>query len=344
MKIRSFILTVICSLSVFIDCYAQEKKISDIQTPPSPAFVLLGIEPNSISKPTTPRAVAASFVSSVQQGGALEVAPYWLASHPNLTFDDYYNAGLGQTIMQTLSISFATVPKTEISDTLGTRVGLGARWLLIAGHPRDSLKIFQKKLENILADMLDPQNSDQLAELEKERRELSLKIQKEDELRQYSVAMASAVSMNFRNDSFSDGKFDKWGVWITASYILEDPSVDLLAVARVIGNNKEEGTQNVFDFGGRIIASIHDFSLSCEYIQRTEINIDRTAKFLKINSRNFFLKNTYRLTGNVEYKYNDDVSVSLTFGRNYTNEKEDSGTLVAQVGLNLGFGKIPFTK
>src|SRR5574340_1225846 len=127
MKISSFILAVICSLSVFIDCYAQEKKINDIQTPQSPAFVLLGIEPNSISKPTTPRAVAASFVSAVQQGGALEMAPYGLASHPNLTFDDYYNAGLGQTIMQTLSLSVATVPKTEISDTLGTRVGFGAR-------------------------------------------------------------------------------------------------------------------------------------------------------------------------------------------------------------------------
>jgi hypothetical protein len=326
-----------------ISVFGQETKIDAIQTPPSPAFVLLGIEPASLNKPTTPRAAAVNLISAVQQGGALEVAPYWLKSHHDLTFEKYMNADLGQTIIQTLSISFATIPKTGTADTLGTRAGLGMRFMLVQGQPnRQRIKALRDSLSTLQQLILDAEDTSKIAALQGDARKLSLKIQNEMHQRTgFSLATASAMTVNFLQDNFSKGKIDKWGFWLTASYLLEDPAVDFLAVARIIGNTKLEGTQNVFDVGGRLVTSAGDFSLSCEYIQRVELNTDRSSQYLNTKSNNFFLKNTYRLTCNIEYKYNNDASVYITFGKNFSNEKEEDGTLTAQVGLNLGFGEIP---
>jgi len=105
---------------------AQEEPASipefvTLRTPTSPAFVLLGITPTTVERPTTPRAVATSFLSHFTEGGgailprqfALEVGPYWLWSHPRLTIEDYMGAGgslgnkLGTSLQRTLSIAVA---------------------------------------------------------------------------------------------------------------------------------------------------------------------------------------------------------------------------------------------
>ncbi len=340
--------TIFCIIIIVLTIFslnAQQTNISDLKTPPSPAFVLLGIEPTSISSPSTPRAVAGSFVSTIQQGGAMEIAPYWLTAHPNLTFDEYYKANVGQTILQTLSISFATIPKTSDTDTMGTRVGLGARWLLVSGEPRDSLYILKDGLKKLQGELLETEDSVKQKEIKSKMKAVSLAIQKMDHRRVgFSLAMASAATMNFLHNNPREGKLDKWGVWLTASYLMDEPSIDFLAVARVITNSKEEGSQNIFDLGARIVASISNFSLSCEYIQRAELSLEHTAQTGSIKSGNFFLKNTYRLAGNLEYKYSSDISVFMTFGKNYSTENEQNGSLVAQVGFNFGLGEIPIIK
>lgn len=342
MKKKHMLFAAVFVLVIHVNVTAQQTKISDLQTPPSPAFVLFGAEPNSITAPSTPRAVAASFLTSIQQGGAFEFAPYWLSSHPKLTFDQYYNPDVGESIIQSLSVSFATIPKTGSEDTIGTRAGLGLRCLIIPGKPSDELKTLRTELSKKQLEFLNEEDSIKQKKIEAELKVLSLSIQKEDHNRVgFSLAFASAASMNFLNDNFSNGKFDKWGVWLTASYLWNEPSVDILAVARFLGSSKEEGTQNVLDFGCRAVAGISNFSLSLEYIQRTQLDIQRDAAFNNIKSSNFFLKNTFRLAGNIEYKYSGDVSVFLTFGKNYSNEKEDNGSLIAQVGFNLGLGSIP---
>lgn len=105
---------------------AQEKAAAipqfvTLRTPTSPAFVLLGLTPTTVERPTTPRAVATSFLSHFTEGGgailprqfALEVGPYWLWSHPRLTLEDYMSAGgslgnqLGTSLQRTLSIAVA---------------------------------------------------------------------------------------------------------------------------------------------------------------------------------------------------------------------------------------------
>src|SRR4051812_24975372 len=66
--------------------------VSDARTPEAPAFVLLGVSPSQIDRPTTPRALTISVISAsfdsdnlLPHNYALQVAPYWLKGHPALT-------------------------------------------------------------------------------------------------------------------------------------------------------------------------------------------------------------------------------------------------------------------
>ncbi|HZR80087.1 MAG TPA: hypothetical protein VFD92_03235 [Candidatus Binatia bacterium] len=122
--------------------------VEDLRTPYSPAFVLLGIEPATVERPTNPKALALSAFGAIQNGGnfALEVAPYWLFRHPTLTYEDYYGANTFEVMLQTLSISVATslnmdTKPSDMSETdssNATGAGVGARLSVLRGKPDQS--------------------------------------------------------------------------------------------------------------------------------------------------------------------------------------------------------------
>src|SRR5438128_12143539 len=70
-----------------------------LRTPASPAFVVLDVSPTAIQRPTQPSTLAFALLQGLSldepQTAAgnfsLEVAPYWLVSHPSLTLNRYYN-------------------------------------------------------------------------------------------------------------------------------------------------------------------------------------------------------------------------------------------------------------
>ena len=109
-------------------------KVTDLHTPSAPGFVLLGVEPTAIEKPTTPAAFATSLQSALTTSGlrpgySLEVAPYWLKNRPTLTIEEYRNPSILQNIQQTTSVSLAT---SSIGSS-GTGLGFGVRIQLFSG-------------------------------------------------------------------------------------------------------------------------------------------------------------------------------------------------------------------
>ena len=116
-----------------------EITLTDLKTPSSPAFVILGIEPSTVSRPTTPRALALELLSRTEHANvlprdyALEFSPYWLRSRPELTFDQYISPSTAQALQQSFSISVATKASIEGSDSV-TSLGLGFRLTPFAGH------------------------------------------------------------------------------------------------------------------------------------------------------------------------------------------------------------------
>lgn len=125
---------------------AEDLVTPDLQTPPSPALQILGATSTAVERPSTPSAVAASLASAIQKSGGipdnfgLEVAPYWLYSHPNLTFEDYYHPDLVQTLLQTASLSLATTRSETDDGTEFTRLASGIRVQLVTGGQSRDLK------------------------------------------------------------------------------------------------------------------------------------------------------------------------------------------------------------
>jgi len=129
----------IATLSANVDraAAAAEGEVDDIpdadklRTPDSPAFVILGVAPTDIQKPTSPRELAVAlseFVDddnnvSIPSNVAIEVAPYWWANRDALTFEAY-QGGTWIQLVRNLSLSLAT-SGVEGADTRG--LGFGFR-------------------------------------------------------------------------------------------------------------------------------------------------------------------------------------------------------------------------
>ncbi|MFC2141999.1 hypothetical protein ACFLR7_03595 [Acidobacteriota bacterium] len=144
-------------------------ELDQLRTPASPGFVLLGVEPSSVEQPRTPKALAFSMLTAQWQSSlipknyAIEIAPYWLTSHPGLTYKDYYTANLGKNLLRNLSLSLATttLPSEEEEIPAGSSIGLGIRTLLLAGKANS-------KLTDLRKDLIEQQLLLQLVDLVKE--------------------------------------------------------------------------------------------------------------------------------------------------------------------------------
>src|SRR5262245_15952814 len=101
MRVMRRMLFVFAFALVGATAYAQNPaaptgiKIEDLRAPASPAFVLLDVTPAAVERPQNPKALVLNVLSSAAnaegfpQDYALQVAPYWLMSHPDLQFSDY---------------------------------------------------------------------------------------------------------------------------------------------------------------------------------------------------------------------------------------------------------------
>jgi hypothetical protein len=84
----------------------KQFSLDNLRTPTSPAFSILDVAPTSVSRPSTPRALALELYSKTQHGTvipnnySLEVAPHWLRPQPRLSFDAYTNPTPAQSLKQ----------------------------------------------------------------------------------------------------------------------------------------------------------------------------------------------------------------------------------------------------
>ena len=131
---------------------AYDVAVDDLRAPTSPAFSILGVTPASVDRPQNAKALTLNLLSAANSGDglpknyALEITPYWFASHPNLTFSEYYSQSAGLSILRTLSISVATAPITPKAPADGTKVALGVRTMVVPGHANALLAQLRSEL------------------------------------------------------------------------------------------------------------------------------------------------------------------------------------------------------
>lgn len=346
-----FLAAAVALLAFATTTAAQEPKIApnDLRAPASPAFFLLGIEPTAVERPNSPRALATTLLSNtsasnlIPRNVALEVAPYWLASHPTLTFDDYYSANVAQSLLQSLSISMATsAPEEDSLGNVATGVGFGFRTLVLSGRPSAGLKDARAALVAIQDSILDADERvpEEDVEAEEDRlaekaRAVALAIQEHDRHRiGLKIELAGAFTATFPTSNITDGKVNRIGGWATLSYRLPKPQFEFLLVERVIINRVPANVGDFLDFGGRILYEPQDLSLSFEFVKR--LLVDQPA-----DPAASPLVDSYRVSGYIEYRVSSDVTINASFGRDFIKTNIDPSTLLALIGINFGFGPRP---
>lgn len=107
----------------------------------APAFVALGITPENVAHPATPREFATSLLNGVdrtgtlQTGFALEVAPYQVFFGPQTTLSEYRN-NFFTRLLYNFNVSVATT-KASTNDDKAQRLALGMEVTLFdKGDPR----------------------------------------------------------------------------------------------------------------------------------------------------------------------------------------------------------------
>jgi hypothetical protein len=123
----------------------------DLGVPDSPAFAILGLSPESIVRPASPRDLAATVLNgldrqgNLQSGIALDFAPRFLFAGNALTYNRYHDSPVTRVSART-QLSFATAKGTSDSDK-SRRTAVGVRITLWdKGDPR---------LDKTLVDCLD---------------------------------------------------------------------------------------------------------------------------------------------------------------------------------------------
>jgi hypothetical protein len=314
-----------------------------LRTPASPAFTLLGVAPMTVERPTSPSALAVSLLSAtgaddlLPRNYALELAPYWLVRHPDLTFDAYYRPGFLGGIVQSLSMSVATVPLDQLTAGVdsGTALGLGARAYLVPGraHPdlaqrERELRAIQDASNRVLLDVEDEAVQQRLLDsLDALAQGIALEMQELDTERVgWLLELAGAAAFAFPGDRADSGAVERIGGWLTIAYRIPEPSLDLVAVARYERAQRATPARDLIGIGARLAWRLEDFTLSVEFLERLG---DRAADGTRPG---------YRAAGNLEYRLPRLGFLTATFG---SDDEGGQARFISTIGVNLGFGTIP---
>ncbi len=263
----------------------------DLSPPESPAAAVLGLTPQTVIRPSSPRQFATSFLNSLDQNGnfqtgiAFDFVPYMLFNGANVKIGDYQKDYMQRLLARTQFSFVAAKGATE--DDLSTRLGVGlSSTLWDRGDPRvyrpdlgpegDVLTCFVSKLKfsddfDIPA-TVDPDDAEAVASFVagEEARLKPLADKCRDEVRglnwnRSSWVIAYAPSFISTTGQSADFKWNGGAFWTSVAYGFEEVESlkkfsQLILHARYRTREQipnpdvadEFLTQNSFFFGGRL--------------------------------------------------------------------------------------------
>jgi hypothetical protein len=305
--------------------------VTEIVAPDSPAFTILGLSPNNVSKPNSPASLAASVLNAFddnghfQSGAAIDVVPFLILRAKSYSLGQYTDKGIHAYTIRVLSrtsVSFATVKGTSSPDT-AVRMATGIRIsLLDFGDPRAA---FQKCVGTINIP-LDPNHPEspsdpQLAtDLKKCRDDAAKKVWNAT-----SFVIAGAPTWVSSDGSSSNLSLNGGGYWASFAYGLGNWG-QLTASAR-----RQTG-QLVAPPGSSSTASSSSFVLQDSTIAGGSFKFGRAdfnglVQGLYIGKRTAGLPDSYPEFGfGLEKKLTNGVYLELTYRYDVT-KKQTSGVL-----------------
>jgi hypothetical protein len=356
------------------DVFQWNSAVPDLfktRTPDSPAFVLLGISPTEIQRPTTPKDVAVSLSSfvdastnlTIPQNLSLEVAPYWLFSHPYLSADKYESGGAA-ALYRMFTISVGTrssvVPLdmggTIVNQTMGD-LAIGGRTRIVDG--RDANSACKAKIEAAAQEISAQRrlSSTVMAQLAtkygfgtpnfdeagykaalKAAKDAQVKQQQLDDLSKVGAECAKVLSSRrgFTLDlaGGSAWRFPDAKISTTTGHLLQAggwtagaytwTNASLLGLGRLGRRALDSGErQTVGDLGVRGLYAADRLGASLEALYRHRFSGAGET-------------NTYRVDATVEYRVGDGSWISITFGKEFADTA--AGSLFSLANFSWGFG------
>jgi hypothetical protein len=290
--------------------------LDDLQTPTSPGFTLLENAPSSIDRPTNPQGFGLSLLGFFQgTGGAMEFTPFWLFDHPKLSAEKMYKDKF--PIFRNLSVSAATI-KNDTSNYLAG----GIRTRIIEVNSKNKInKLDSLRLE--IQKLLSSDIANNLQEIEELRQEYVDLLDANIEKPVFTIDFAAAIGANSPLNSFENLEVNRWAAWLTLNYRPGGDNFCITALTRYLNNKKfsDYSTQSdLIEIGTRLNYDIStNMCLSFEYTQR--LNLTQN------------LYNDLRIAVIGSYKLSDNIYITSTFGRNFS----DTNKIIALAGINFGF-------
>lgn len=290
---KRIVVILLCALAARGYAQVNQLNISDLYTPSAPGFVLADIAPSSVEKPSTPRAFGVSLLNLVQ-GGAMEVTPFWLTNHPNLTFEKFIQKKT--PFLETFNVSIATFKTDTINN-----VSAGFRAHLFRAYSAEKKKaLLGIKDQIVQALAVDPDNLDTTAIG-------NLKQSLDDQRKRgfFLVELAGAVLAGSPTNSYSNLASSRSGFWLNARWVPDISSIDFLVVARYSWTNNvpvKSMDSSFLDYGVALSYATNKFDCSMELIARRDFSIDKNY------SRFAFVAN---------YMFNENFVVVASLGKNF---------------------------
>jgi hypothetical protein len=364
---------IICSMVVMLaateiaeaqpasDVGAGVSSFDELRTADSPAFVILGVSPTEIQRPTTPRGFIAALGGFVAGSGfavprnlALEVAPYWLFSHSDLSIMDYRGENLMRPV-RTFSLSVGTTQnKRSVADATGAMVehtdsdiGIGFRTMLFQAGPVDDCTSAANARGLALAQSLvlseaekaqlaaagaigsEPYNA-ALEKLVKAKVDAEFRTDKCVALvastTGFSVDLAGALDIRAADSKLTGAatSIAGYSLWTDLSYDMA--RLSLGGVARVTSRRDEMDNPSRLDTGVRGIYKSKSYALSAEALLRHRFgNTDEAT--------------TYKVDVALEYQINSDTWLSVAFGKDFAFTAGQAGSLFSLANIQWSIGK-----
>lgn len=288
--------------------------INELHVPTSPGFVLLDKSPASIERPATPKALAIDLLNVLTTNdGAIEVAPYWLKSHPNYTFNDWINTRV--PVLQTLSISAA-----GSRQDVGSYMAAGLRTQLLrlyAQKKRMQIAEKQAQIVTALSVEADDINQEELALMRKELNQLQAQST-------INIELAAAVSGISANARFQDLGLNRAGAWLNLKYQPAGTALSVLGVARYTRavnpwSTVPETDSSFADFGLALSYQREAFDLQFEYLRRADLDDDESYS---------------RATLVANYQVIENIVVVASLGKNFSEIENFIGLFGVKFGLS----------
>lgn len=310
----------------------------DLSVPDSPAFTVLGLTPQTVVRPTSPRQFASSLLNGIDQRGnlqtgvALDAAPYLVFAGSALTLKNYRDSYFLRFLARTQT-SFATTKGASDNDK-SIRMALGFHFTLLdLGDPHSDIKLMECFAKGLSLDpppiSIDPNDPAPDETLKKKRAAAYATLAKQNEAaaedcrakrrkenwNRTSWIVAGAPAWMSPTGQTKDLHYDGAGAWTSFAYGFEhvpglEKTSQLIVHARYRDNemvpepdmNGKFFKQDSFFLGGSLRAGTPNSAVSFEGV------------FQRLRREGLKFDNSSRIAFGIDRKIAENIWFNLAFG------------------------------